>query len=159
VKNILILCTGYPYTCDTGFGYHVSRVLQEMELPENVECLEVGESACEIPHLIDGKDKMIVVDVFHTEDEPGTILRLRPGQVPLRLGTGSCMGKFHLFETLEEIRISGKCPETIFVGVVPKDIETQTPDPRLTPEIESKLSEVIDLIMKEIDCSSCPTSA
>jgi len=154
VKSILILCTGYPYTCDTGFGYHVSKALEKIKLPDNVECLEVGESACEFPHIMDGKDRMIVVDVFQTKDEPGTILHLTPENLPLKLGPGTDMGKFHLLETLEELQISGKCPETVFVGVVPKDIETETPVPQLTPEIESRIPEVIDLIMKGIDVES-----
>jgi len=97
-----------------------------------------------------GKDKLIVVDVFETGDTPGTIVKLKPEEVSLRIGQGSDMGKFHLMETLEEIQISGKCPETIFVGVVPKDVETITPKPSLTPEIEKRVPEVVDLIMEEI---------
>jgi len=147
VKSILILCIGYPYTCDRGFGYHVAKRLEKIELPENVECLEVGESSSEFDYLIDGRDKMIVVDAFQTKDEPGTILHMTPENLPLKLGPGTDMGKFHLLETLEELQISGKSPETIFVGVVPKDIETETPVPQLTSEIESRIPEVIDLIM------------
>ena len=149
MKNILILCTGYPYTCDTGFGYHVSKVLQEMELPENVECLEVGESASEFDYLIDGRDKMIVVDAFRTGDQPGTIVRLKPDEVPVTVKGITDIGKFHLMETLEQISVSGKCPETLFIGVVPKDIKTDTPAPKLTPELQGKIPEVIALIMEE----------
>jgi len=151
VKSILILCTGYPYTCDKGFGYHVSKVLQEMELPENVECLEVGESVSEFDYLIDGRDKMIVVDIFQTKDEPGTIVRLKAEEVPVTVDGVTDMGKYHLMDTLEQISASGKCPETLFVGVVPKDTETDTPRPQLTLEIKSKIPEVIDLIMEEVN--------
>lgn len=151
MKSILILCTGYPYTCDTGFGYHVSKVLQEMELPENVECLEVGESASEFDYLIDGRDKMIVVDAFRTKDDPGTIVRLKAEEVPVTVDGVTDLGKYHLLDTLDQISSSGKCPETLFVGVVPKDTETDTPRPQLTPEIEAKIPEVIDVILKEIN--------
>jgi hydrogenase maturation protease len=149
VEGILILCTGYPYTCDTGFGYHVARMLKEMDLPENVECLEVGESASEFPHLIEGRDKMIVVDVFQTKDKPGTIVCFRPDQVPVTVNGVTDVGKYHLMETLEQISLSGKCPETLFIGVVPADVETISAE--LSPEIESKIPEVIDLIMEKID--------
>ena len=148
VESILILCTGYPYTCDTGFGYHVAKALEKMDLPENVECVEVGESASEFPHLIDGMDKMIVVDVFQTKDEPGTIVCLRPEEVPVTVDGVTDVAKFHLMETLEQIRMSGKCPETLFIGVVPKDVKTL--GMQLSREIESKIPEVIDLIMEEI---------
>ncbi len=42
----------------------------------------------------------------------------------------------------------GKYPETILIGVVPKDIKTIGTE--LTPDIEKKIPEVIDLIMKEV---------
>ena len=51
----------------------------------------------------------------------------------------------------EEITVSGKCPETVFVGVVPKNVDAETPSPQLTPEVERRIPEVIDLIMKEIN--------
>lgn len=152
MKSILILCTGYPYNCDTGFGYHVWKVLEKMKLPENVECFEVGESASELDYLIDGRDKMIVVDTFRTKEEPGTIVRLKPDEVPVTVDGATDVAKFHLMETLEQINISGKCPETLFIGVVPKDT-TDTASPQLTPEIESKIPEVIDLVMEEVNKS------
>ena len=157
MKRALILCTGYPYTCDTGFGYHVSKALEQMDLPENVECLEVGESASEFPHVIDGMDRMIVVDVFQIDADPGTIVCLSPGEVPLTVNGVTDVGKHHLMETLDDITASGKCPETLFIGVVPKDV--RTPAMELSPEIESKIPEVIKLIMEKInspefECSS-----
>ena len=152
MKNILILCAGHPYFCDKGFGFHVAKVLERMQLPENVEVMEVGESASEVPHIIEGKDKMIVVDVFQTTDEPGTILRLKPKEVPISVDGVTDVAKFHLMETLEQIELIGKCPETIFIGVAPKD--TKSVCLQLTPEIESKIPGVIDLILKEINKES-----
>lgn len=148
-KNILILCCGYPYATDAGFGYHMSKVLGRTKLPENVDFMEVGFSACMIPHVIEGKDKLIVVDIFHTNDEPGTIVRLRQEEVPLMVRGKTDTAKMHLLETLDQIRLSGKCPETIFIGVVP--IDTATDSERLTPQIESKIPIVLEMIMKEIN--------
>jgi len=121
-----------------------------MELPENVECLEVGESASEFDHLIAGRDKLFVVGAFRTRDEPGTIVQLKADAVPVTVDGATDLGKYHLLDTLDQISVSGKCPETLFVGVVPKDTETDTPRPQLTPEIEAKIPEVIDLIMEQV---------
>jgi len=147
-KNILILCADYPFKRDAGFGFHVAKVLEKMQLPENVEFIEVGESASEFPHEIEGKDKLIVVDVFQTNGEPGTIVRLKPEEVPIIVNGITDVPKLHLLDTLAQISISGKCPETIFIGVVPKDIKTTSS--QLTPEVENKIPEVIDLILKEV---------
>jgi hydrogenase maturation protease len=147
-KNILVLCTGYHFGTDASFGYHVSKVLEKMKLPENVEIMEVGEFASLIPHDIDGRDKLIVIDVFRTGDEPGTIVRLKPEEIPIPWDDATDVAKFHLLEMLQEFYLMGKYPETILLGVVPKDIKTISTE--LTPEIEKKIPEVIDLIMKEI---------
>jgi len=148
VRNILILCTGHHYYCDRGFGFHIAKALERVRLPESVEVMEVGESASEVPHIIEGKDKMIVVDVFQTKDEPGTILRLKPEEVPVTVDGVTDVAKYHLMEVLQQTSLIGKCPETIFIGVTPKDIESLSE--QLTPEVKSKVPEVIDLILQEI---------
>ena len=149
VKSILILCGGHPFACDDGFGYHMAKKLWEMDLPENVECMECGYSASEFPDVIDGKDRMIFVDVFRSHKEPGTVLRMKPDEVELTVDGITDVPKLHLMELLDQIAISGKCPETVFIGVVPKEINTVSEE--LTPEIESKIPEVLDLIMEEIE--------
>lgn len=148
MKEILILCGGHPFACDDGFGCHVAKRLWEMDLPENVECIECGYSASEYPHEIDGRKKLVFVDAFRSQHKVGTVLRLRPEELELTVDGVTDVPKLHLLELLDEIAMSGKCPEAVFIGVVPKEINTASE--ALTPEIEKKIPEVIDLIMKEI---------
>ncbi|MBW2173316.1 MAG: hypothetical protein JRF64_01470, partial [Deltaproteobacteria bacterium] len=56
--------------------------------------------------------------------------------------------KLHLMELLDEVAISGKCPETIFIGVVPKEQNIASEEP--TPEIKEKIPQVVDMILEEI---------
>ncbi len=149
-KNILILCCGYPYQTDKGFGYRVSKVLEEMELPQNVELMEVGESASMMPSVIAEKKKVLIIDVFQTSDSPGTIVRLKPEEVPVTVNGLTDIPKRHLMDTLEHLAIIGMLPEIIFIGVVPKDIQTERQIPYLTPEIEEQVPQVVSLILKEI---------
>lgn len=151
-KNILIFCCGYPYTTDTGFGYHVAQALEKIPLPDNVELMEVGESASMFPALIEGRDKLIIIDSFQTNDTPGTVVRLMTDDVPITVNKVTDVPKFHLIETLTQIKLIGRCPETIFIGVVPKDVTTESQN--LTPEIEQRIPDVIALLMKEIRPSS-----
>ena len=147
-KSILILCTGYHYGTDASFGYHVFKAMEKMQLPENVELMDVGEFASLVPNDIEGRDKLIVIDVFRTGDKLGTLVRLKPEEMPIPWDDATDVAKFHLLETLQQLSLMGKCPETTLIGVVPKDIKTIGTE--LTPEIEKKIPEVIDLIMKEI---------
>ncbi len=148
MKSILVLGGGNPYACDDGFGCHIVKKLLEMDLPENVECMDCGYSASEFVDEIDGRDKMIFVDAFRSGQEPGTVLRIKPEELELTVDGITDVAKMHLIEILDEIAMSGKCPETVLIGVVPKEINTTSED--LTPEIEKKIPEVIDLIMEEI---------
>ena len=150
MNSILILCGGHPLCCDDGLGYHVYQRLLQMELPENVECYECGYSISEVVWVIDGKDKMIFVDAFRSDKyEPGTVLKMKPEEMELSPGGNTDVPKMHMLEILEEIKLSGKCPETVLIGVVPVEINKKSEV--LTPEIEKKVPEVIDTIMKQIE--------
>jgi len=148
VKSILILFCGHPFRSDDAFPYHVYKALEKMNLPENVELLECGYSASECVFVIDGKDKMIVVDVFRSNKEPGTVLRMKPEEVELIVDGLTDVPKLHLMEILDQVAISGKCPETIFIGVVPKELHELSEEP--TPEIKEKIPQVVDMILEEI---------
>ena len=147
-KNIMILCAHYPFGTDASFGYHVFKALEKMHLPENLELMDIGEFASLIPHEIEGRDKLIVIDIFRTGDKPGTIVCLKQEEIPIPWDDATDVAKFHLLETIQDFTLLGKCPETILIGVVPKDIKTIGTE--LTPEIKSKIPDVIDLVMKEI---------
>ncbi len=120
-----------------------------MKLPDNVDLLEVGESACMVPAFIADAEKLVVIDVFQTKDTPGTLVCLKPSEVPVTVNGLTDVPKFHLMETLEQLTIINKCPETIFIGVVPKDITTESM--KLTPEIEEKIPEVVKMVFREIN--------
>lgn len=147
-KDTLILCCGYPYSTDMGFGYHVAKALENVKLPDNVDFLEIGFHSVMIPAFVEGKEKLIVVDVYRTKDAPGTVVRLKREEVPVTVDGVTDVPKHQLMGMLNQISVSGKCPETIFIGVVPKD--TKTSSEELTPEIKSKINEVIGLILKEV---------
>ena len=148
-KKILILCCGYPYQTDRRFGYEVSKRLEKIDLPENVEFMEVGESACMMPSVIADAARVIIIDTFQTKDRPGTVVRLKTSEVPITVDGLTDIPKHHLItETLHGLRVTGQCPDIIFIGVVPKDAETETE--QLTPEIEEKIPEVVTMILEEL---------
>ena len=147
-KDTLIICCGYPWATDSGFGYHIAKALEKVKLPDNVEMMEVGHSASMMPAFVEGKEKMVVVDIFRTKEAPGTVVRLKREEVPVTVDGVTDIPKFQLMGMLNQISVSGKCPDTIFIGVVPKD--TTTLGEELTPEIQSSMNEVIELILKEV---------
>lgn len=149
MKSILVLFCGHPYRTDDAFGYHVFKAMEAMTLPENVELVECGYSASECVHIIDGKDRMIVVDVFMSDNKaPGTVVRFKPDELQLVVDGVTDVPKFHLMEVLDQVAVSGKCPETLFIGVVPKELHELSEEP--TPEVKAKIPEVVEMLLREI---------
>ncbi len=146
-KNILVLCCGHPFFTDNGFGVHVAKALQKRGLPAHIDLMEVGYSACMVPHVIEGKEKLIVVDIFHTNDKPGTVVRLKQEEVPLLVNGKTDTAKWHLLEILNEMKLLGELPETVFIGIVPVDSRSESES--LTPEAESKVPVVVEMVLKE----------
>jgi hydrogenase maturation protease len=123
--------------------------LEKVKLPDNVALMEVGESASMIPAFIAEQEKLIIVDYFQTGEDAGTIVRLKPEEVPVTVNGLTDIAKSHLMDTLGHQKVIDQCPdEIIFIGVVPKDIVTETQ--KLTPVIEKKVPDVVKLILKEI---------
>lgn len=149
-QKITILGTGNLLLKDEGIGVHIIQRMEAMELPENVKLVDGGVAGINLPYLIEGVDKLIVIDCVDAEVEPGAIFRFTPEDVdvPQRDVTMS----FHdigLLEALELAKQDGKGPKTtIIIGVQPKEIEWGM---ELTPEIEKVVPDIIEAVLKELE--------
>ncbi len=147
-QKIIILGTGNLLLKDEGIGVHVIQRMEKLKLPENVELVDGGTAGINLYHLIEGADRLIVVDCVDAEAEPGAIFRFTPADVdtPKRNVTTS----FHdigLLEALEFAKHDGKSPDTVIIGIQPKEIDWGL---ELTPEIEKVIPDIIEAVLKEI---------
>jgi len=148
-KRIVILGAGNLLLKDEGIGVHVVQRMEQLDLQGNVELVDGGTAGVNLYHLIEGASKLIIIDCVDAEDEPGAIFRFQPDDVdmPTREATVS----FHditLLEALEFAKQEGdEVPETIIIGVQPKEIEWGL---ELTPELEKVVPEIIEIVLKEL---------
>jgi hydrogenase maturation protease len=100
---------------------------------------------------MEDRERVIIIDAVQGGEEPGTVYRLTRKDID--------MGKTRLLSSLHEIdlpyvlnvaALMGKHIEPVIIGVEPKDISVGL---ELSPEIEAKIPEVIEMVMKEIDSS------
>ena len=92
---------------------------------------------------------MIVVDAIKTGADPGTIFRLEDKDIsepPRKLVS---LHQLTLLEALEMVDKLGRRPPATIIGVEPKDVEMGT---ELSPEIESVMPKVVDLVLEEACC-------
>jgi hydrogenase maturation protease len=134
---------------DEGVGVHVANRLMGIDLPEGVEVIEGGTDGFGLMNLVIEADHLIVVDAVKGGCEPGSIYRFELDDCPCfpdRFKTSA-----HEISILEVIHLSGlvgSAPRTTVIGVEPKSLDVSM---ELSPEIEARIPEVIELIGKEIE--------
>lgn len=116
-------------------------------LPDAVSCIDGGTAALNLLSAIEGFSHLIIIDAIASNDPPGTILRI----------SGEDLGKgpelkttAHQLGVLDLLRIAGfegYSPETVIIGVVPKEI---SPGLELTPLIKGVLPRAADMIREEL---------
>jgi hydrogenase maturation protease len=150
MKKILVAGVGNLLFSDEGLGVHVIRELSRKSLPEEVELADVGTATFELTRLMDGKDKVVIVDAILTDDAPGTIYRLTPDDIKSRRKKfAASLHQFGVLEALQCHAADATRPEVVIVAVVPKDYRTLSTD--LTPELESRVESIVSAVLEEVN--------
>jgi hydrogenase maturation protease len=146
---VLILGLGNPLQADDGVGCWVIEALATRELPPEVEALDGGTPGVGLINLLEGRQRVIIVDAAEIGRAPGEVVRFRPQEVLL---TGSAE-RFSLHRTavadaLALARaLNLPLPEIIFYGVQPG--RTGWSD-ALGPEVAAALPGLVDAIVTEV---------
>ena len=149
MKKTVVLGTGNELFKDEGVGVHVARILQT-KLPTSINDVEVidGGTSPDIWSLIDGADKLIIIDAVRGGCEPGTIYRFTPQQIVAETGIITSVHQMGILENLSLIELVGSKPgETIIIGVEPSELE---PGLELSPELQKRMPKIIQTVLEEI---------
>lgn len=141
----MVLGLGNLLLGDEGFGVHVVRRLREMELPPNVRVEEGGVGSFNLLGLLEGVERLIVVDAMMLTSPPGELHLLRPQDVT---EPGKHILSFHQVGVLELVRMCsllGHEPETVFVVARPQEIEWST---ELSPPMQFAVGQATEFIRR-----------
>ncbi|MCK5188148.1 MAG: hydrogenase maturation protease, partial [Deltaproteobacteria bacterium] len=75
-KKILILGLGNILLGDEGVGVRIAQQLSSQSLPDEIEVIDGGTAGYELLNLLEGRDKVIIVDAVKTEDKPGSVYKM-----------------------------------------------------------------------------------
>lgn len=150
--RILVLGVGNSILKDEGFGI---RVVEEMEahrdelgIPPYVEIMDGATLGLDLLYYLEGREKVIMLDVVNAGEKPGTLFRFTTEDIKTKVLTKVSMHQVTLFDVLTMAELSGRMPaEAIIIGIQPGEIEWGL---ELTPDIEAQIPHVIELVMKEI---------
>lgn len=150
--KINVIGVGNVLMRDEGAGVRAIESLQaRYEFSPNVQLMDGGTLGMELLNPIQEADILIVADIVRYNVEPGTLHRLTFSELKSRITSKHSMHEVTFTETLTLAEIMGTLPETIIVGIEPKDISgwnTELSEPVLAamPGFEQN-------ILKEIEAA------
>ncbi len=148
-KKVIILGVGNILLKDEGVGIHIIHALQDSLLPvgAEVEIIDGGTSP-NVLYLLDGADKLIIIDAVEGGGEPGTIYRFRAGDVEQE---GKCVLSMHEMGLLDDLEMmelmDGKRRDAIIIGVEPKEMGVGL---ELSSQLEQEIPQIVKVVLEEI---------
>ena len=149
VKNVLILGLGNPLLGDEGIGVRVVEELARLKLPDGVSVVEGGTAGLGLIALMEGYERVIVVDAADMGHPPGHVVRFTPSDAKFKTAGGPLsLHQVGLGEVLALAQALEVAPAAlIIIGVQPGRVEGRT---RLSPELEGAIPQIIRIVLKEL---------
>jgi hydrogenase maturation protease len=153
-KSILVLGVGNLLRCDEGAGIHVAREMSGMLLPEAVEVLDGGTLGAELIGVIQGREKVFLVDAMKVNAPPGAVFRVPLEELTPEITHSMSVHGTGVGELLFCCRNLDPQPEIIIYGIVPELIDCWSV--KLTAAVQSRISSTVALILEEIATGKTP---
>ncbi|MFC2047999.1 hydrogenase maturation protease [Chloroflexota bacterium] len=147
--KVVVLGVGNILLKDEGVGIHVIHALQDSPLLKDrgVEIIDGGTSP-EVSYLLDGADRLIIIDAVKGGGEPGTIYRFREDDIEQEAQHALSMHQVSLLDELKLMEhIEGRRRDAIIIGMEPKEIDWGL---ELSSELEQKIPQIVEVVLKEI---------
>lgn len=145
----LILGLGNPLRGDDGIGPRVVGELIRCGLPHRVTALDGGTGGLDLLRVLEGRERVVIVDAADVGQEPGQFVRFRPHQARL-VGAedGFSLHEAGLSEVLALAGALGQTlPDLVVFGVQPADVGWRD---GLSPPVESALPALVDAVLNEL---------
>ena len=156
MKRVLILGLGNPLLGDEGIGLRAVEELKGLELPDGVTVAEGGTTGLGLVSLMEGYQRVIVVDAADMGHPPGRVVRFTPSEAQLKTAEAPLsLHQIGLGEALALADALEVAPaELVIIGVQPHRVEMGA---GLSSEVEGAIPQIIRIILDELDASWAAT--
>lgn len=149
MKPILILGLGNPLQGDDGIGCAVADELMRHPLPENVECMEAGTPGVGLVNLIQGRQRVILIDAAKMGRAPGQVVRLTGREIEcdpaLRSVSLHSTGVADALALARTLQI--ELPEIVCLGIEPLVVDWQQ---SLSAPVQAAVPQVVRAVLNEV---------
>ncbi len=144
----LVVGIGSSIRGDDGVGLRVVQQLQARGLPKGVDAIELGIGGLALLDVLEGYDRLVVVDAMLSGGEPGTVVQLSGSEVAraVHLGEGH---EADLPTVLELARrgLGGTMPAEVAVVAIEAANVTDISD-QLTPAVAASVDEAVAQVLR-----------
>jgi hydrogenase maturation protease len=149
VTSTLVLGMGNPILSDDGVGLEVARRLQDGLLPDGVEVQQSEVAGLRLLELVNGYDKVVIVDALRSGREPGEIVRYEAGEFKggHRYGSAHSIGLHTALELGRRLGMPMPADVTVF-AVEAEDIETFGEE--FSAPVKAAADKVVELVRAEV---------
>jgi len=157
VERVLILGLGNPLLGDEGVGVRVVEALKALALPEGVAVVEGGTAGLGLIALMEGYQRVIVVDAADMGYPPGSVQRFAPAEVEFERVEGPLsLHQVGLAEVLALAEALQVAPAgLVIVGIQPGCLEGVD---KLSAAVESAVPQAVELILDELGLTAADGS-
>jgi hydrogenase maturation protease len=146
----LVAGVGNIFFSDDGFGPEVARRLAGAELPAGVRVVDYGIRGVHLAYdLLDGVDRLVLVDALPYRGEPGDVVLLEVGPEDIGRLVGADELDAHGMPPLAVLssldQLGGQLPPTVVVGCEPLDVSEGI---GLTPPVTAALDVAVDAVLR-----------
>jgi hydrogenase maturation protease len=146
--RITVLGIGNLLLQDEGAGIHLVQRLADKVDSANINLIDGGTSPDILSLVGNDVDKLIVVDAAVVGDKPGTIYRFDIADLDSGTPSPVSLHELGLVDSLKIMNLFGNRPKSVTViGIEPKVIDYGL---ELSPELEEKMPQLMDLVLDEI---------
>ena len=143
-SQVAVLGIGNELLKDEGIGVHVIRCLEQAPNMGPVRLIDGGTSPDAI-NLIQGVERLIIVDAAYGGGEPGTVYKLNPEDIQAdKSSTVHDVSVVNMLWTMEFLDCK---PTVTIIGIEPMEIDWGL---ELSLELTERLPCIIQLVTEEI---------
>jgi hydrogenase maturation protease len=155
--EVLVIGLGNPIMADDGLGVAaLDRLRQGWSLPESVRLVDGGTWGMNLLPLIEEADRVVFLDAIDAGRPAGALLRLEREELPRLFGLKLSPHQIDLREVLALAELRGTLPsDLVAIGLQPGRVEMAS---GLSPELESRLDELLTAVVEQLERWGCPCS-